>query len=174
MSGEPYLSSEDSALLRTVVTRFSGEMCLEIGAGNGGNLILASKRFGTVVGTDVVRPTMSDWKGVANFLLTEGASCIRPESFDLVEFNPPYLKAEGGEDRTVEGGVHLEVPKKFLQEALRVVRKEGRIVFLLNNEADIAEFGMLCAHRGFRLRRVESLRVFFEELIVYEAVPMGP
>ena len=171
MSGEPYLASADSALLRRVASRYSGERCLEIGAGNGGNLVAASERFGLVVGTDLVRPGMADWKERADFVLADGASCMRPESFDMVELNPPYIAAEVREDRAVEGGMGLEVPKSFLQEALRVVRKEGRIVFLLDSGTAPEEFERLCAQGGFALRRVESMRMFFEELTVYEAAP---
>jgi ubiquinone/menaquinone biosynthesis C-methylase UbiE len=69
----------------------------------------------------------------------------------------------------VEGGDGLEVPKKFLSEALRVVKPTGRIVMLLNDEAEVEVFRRACAGKGFGLRRVGSKRMFFEELSVYEA-----
>ena len=170
MNGRVYLASEDSALLRMALRPYSGRSCLEIGAGNGGNLVELSKRFGTAVGTDLVRPEMPDWKGAgANYILADGASCLRPTSFDLVAFNPPYLAEEVEADRAVEGGKHLEVPKKFLWEALRTVKEEGVVVFLLSDEADPGEFESLCSGYGFRLKRVASERVFFEDLSVFEA-----
>jgi len=170
MSGTVYLASEDSALLRRALQPYSGLSCLEIGSGNGGNLVGLAKRFGTVVGTDLVRPEMSDWKEVgANYILADGASCLRPDSFDLVAFNPPYLAEGDSPDRAVGGGSHLEVPKRFLREALRTVNDGGAIVFLLNDEADPGEFGRLCARSGFHLERVASKRVFFEELSVFTA-----
>jgi len=170
MSGTVYLASEDSALLRRALQPYSGLSCLEIGAGNGGNLVGLAKRFGTVVGTDLVRPEMSDWKEAgANYILADGASCLRPDSFDLVAFNPPYLEEGVDPDRTVGGGSHLEVPKRFLREALRTVNDGGVIVFILNDEADPGEFERLCARSGFHLERVASQRVFFEELSVFTA-----
>lgn len=174
MSGTPYLASEDSALFRKALAKYSGGSCLEIGAGNGGNLVDMSARFELVVGTDLIRPAMSDWREVgANFVLADGASCLKPSAFDLVAFNPPYIAADGGGDPAVEGGRRLDAPKKFLRDALREVRKAGAIVFLLNDEAEPAEFAELCARDGFRLERVASERLFFEELAVYAATPQA-
>jgi len=170
MSGEPYTSSEDSALLRSALRGLSGGSGLEIGAGNCGNLLELRKGFLLVVGTDVVRPMTSDWKGKGiEFLLADSGSCLRSEAFDLVAFNPPYLAVEVSSDRTVEGGESLEVPKAFLREALRTVKRTGKIVFVLNDEADMAEIEEICAERSFTLTRVATRRAFFEELSVYSA-----
>jgi release factor glutamine methyltransferase len=96
MIREPYLASEDSALLRSALGAYSGETCLEIGAGNGGNLLSLSERFDMVVGTDVVRPDMDDWKEKGpSYVLADGGSCLKDAAFDLVAFNPPYLKTAG-------------------------------------------------------------------------------
>jgi release factor glutamine methyltransferase len=170
MSGEPYLASEDSALLRNALGSYSGSICLEMGAGNGGTMLDLGRRFAIVVGTDIERPGMDDWKEEGGeYLLADGASCLRDGSFDLVAFNPPYLREDRIGDGAVEGGTGLEVPRKFLEEALRVVKSDGRVVMLLNDQADMREFGRVCAARGFELRRISSMRVFFEELSVYEA-----
>ena len=169
MSGSPYIASEDSALFRDALREHTGDRCLEIGAGNGGNLVELSKRFRLVVGTDLVRPSMTDWKeGGANFVLADSASCVRPQSLDLVAFNPPYIPTDV-EDRAVDGGRDLEVPKKFMREALRVVRSSGSVLFLLNDEAEVYEFEEICNVVGFHLERVKSKRLFFEELTVYSA-----
>ena len=175
MSGRPYLSSEDSRLLREALGPYSGERYLEIGAGNAGGLVKLSKRFSTVVGTDIVRPSMSDWREAgASVVLTDGASCLRDGSFDLVAFNPPYLPVVVGGDVAVEGGEELEVPKRFLSEALRVVAPGGRVVMLLNDSSPMGPFEEECAKRGFRLQVLAKRRVFFEELTVYEAMrPMA-
>jgi len=170
MSQTPYIASEDSTLLRRVVSDYSGRMCLEIGAGNAGTLIELSARFTKAVGTDIVRPAMMDWKKAGvEFVLADGASCLRSSTFDVVAFNPPYIAAQIGVDPAVEGGEELEVPLKFLREALRVVRPDGKVIMLLNDGAELPKFKEVCAGSGFRLRRVASRRVFFEELAVYVA-----
>ncbi len=167
MSGAPYIASEDSALLRKALRDYSGESALEIGAGNAGNLVSLSDRFPFVVGTDIHLPGMQDWRGrSANFVLADLASCVRDSSFDLVAFNPPYLRGKAG-DSTVDGGEGLEVPKMFMEESLRVVKGSGRVVFLLSQEAGIADFEAICETRGFRIRELASERHFFERLSVY-------
>jgi methylase of polypeptide subunit release factors len=169
MSSQPYLASEDSALLRGTLRGYHGDSCLEIGAGNGGNLVELTGRFRTVVGTDLVRPSMGDWKEKgANFVLADDSSCLRDSCVDLVAFNPPYLKEEGTGDWTVEGGEELEVPRRFLAGAVRVVKPSGKVVMLLNDDADVGEMEGELAGRGFRMRRLASMRLFFEELSVYE------
>ena len=169
MSG-PYLASEDSALLRGVLKTRSGGSALEIGAGNCGNLVELAKRFETAVGTDIVMPGMTDWRASgAELLMADGASCLRPGSFDLVAFNPPYLPAEAQGDPATEGGAALEVPMRFLRDALRAVKPTGRVVMLLNDQARIGEFEAECFRHGFRLSKVAARRLFYEELSVYEA-----
>ena len=174
MSGPPYLASEDSALLRRVLVRRSGGRFLEIGAGNGGNLVEASKRFSSAVGTDIVRPSMADWKGAdADFVLADGASCVRGGTFDVVAFNPPYLPEEV-EDPAVDGGRELEVPRRMLEDALRAVRRDGEVLFVLNDGADLARFESSCSGAGFALRAAESKELFFERLTVYSAKGLRP
>ena len=169
MSGSPYLASDDSVLLRRALTRRSGGRFLEIGAGNGGNLVEASKRFRSAVGTDIVRPSMTDWKVAgADFVLADGASCVRGETFDVVAFNPPYLPEEV-EDPAVDGGRELEVPRRMLEDALRAVRREGEVLFVLNDGADLAGFESSCSGAGFALRTADTEKLFFERLTVYSA-----
>jgi release factor glutamine methyltransferase len=163
-----YVSSEDSALLRSVIKRYSGEASLEIGAGNGGGLVELSKAFSLVVGSDLGRPAMADWAAGADYVLADAAGCFRDATFDLVAFNPPYIDADDLGDRTVEGGRGLEVPLKFLREALRTVRPGGKVVMLLDDRAELSEFEDVCADFGFGVTRVATRRMFFEELTVYE------
>ncbi len=169
MSGTPYTASEDSALLRRSLRGFKGGVCLEIGSGNSGNIMDLLERFDLVVGTDLVRPSMTDWRGTrANVVLTDAASSLRDCAFDLVAFNPPYLRG-GVDDGATDGGEGMEVPGRFLAEALRVVKPAGKIVFLVNTDSDADAMGRACAEKGFRLELVDSMRVFFEELRVYSA-----
>jgi release factor glutamine methyltransferase len=174
MSRSPYISSDDSALLRRALEGRAGGACLELGAGNGGTLTVLSRGYRVTVGTDLVTPSMLDWSEGADFVLADRASCFRDGSFDLVAFNPPYVAGEGTGDIAVDGGNGLAVPKSFLKEALRTVKDDGKVVFLLNQEAELPEFEEACRARGFRLRRLDSERAFFETLSIYEAEPREP
>lgn len=167
MKSETYISSEDSRILRDALKDYSGERSLEIGTGNGGSLLELRENFDVVVGTDLSRPGMDDWKSAGvNFILADRASCMRPSVFDLVAFNPPYLKGRI-DDETVDGGEDLEIPIGFLEHAMRVVKRTGTIVFLLNDDSDIGAIRAICGKSGFELERVVSRNVFFEELTVY-------
>lgn len=142
---------------------------MEIGAGNGGNMIELAKGFEVVVGTDVARPGTRDWRRAGvSYLLADGATCFAESSFDMVAFNPPYMPGAVA-DTAVDGGPKLEVPMWFLREALRVVRKSGRILMLLNDEARTSDFEEVSARSGFSLRRVGGRHLFYENLTVYEA-----
>jgi release factor glutamine methyltransferase len=173
MNGPPYLSSEDSALIRDVLSRYHGESALEIGAGNGGNLVALSEKFSRVVGTDLVRPTMEDWKENGDYVLADAGGCFRPATFDLVAFNPPYLPEEAELDVTVQGGEDLRVPKEFLRQAIALVKRSGTVVFLLNGEAMRKEFEEVCAESSFKMKKVGERKLFFEVLSVYEASASG-
>lgn len=169
MSSGPYVASEDSALLRSVLRGNSGRSCLEIGAGNAGNLVELSAGFDIAVGTDVVKPRMRDWRETgASYVLSDRASCFRSGSFDLVVFNPPYLPTDEVADVAVDGG-RGEIPLQFLKEALRAVKDSGRVLMLLNGETSLSAFEAECNRKGFALRKVAAKRLFYEELSVYEA-----
>jgi len=170
MKAEPYAAAEDSAFLTEVLSSYSGSTCLEIGTGNGGALPRLAERFSLVVGTDIIRPGPSGWsRAGANLLLTDLASPFRPGTFDLVAFNPPYLATEAVEDTATDGGRVMEVPLAFLREALRVVRREGVVLMLLNQDAPIDLFETRCLDSGFALRQVATKHLFYEELAIYEA-----
>jgi release factor glutamine methyltransferase len=170
MRSEPYVASEDSALLRSALQGRSGLRCLEVGAGNGGNLIELSKRFELTVGTDVVKPMMRDWsQREVQYILADRACCFRDRTFDLVAFNPPYLSTDEVVDVAVDGGKRGGVPLKFLTEALRVVKDTGKVLILVNDERPIGDLEGECRRRKFLLTKVASRHFFYENLSVYEA-----
>lgn len=171
MSRGAYIASEDSAALRGSLRPYSGEACLEIGAGNGGNLKDLCERFELVVGTDLVRPEVMDWRAAGvNYVIADAASCFRGESFDLVVFNPPYVPSEKIVDRAVDGGRDgVEVALHFMKGALDAVKGEGRILFLLSSNNPLGGISGECAARGFALREVTERRLFYESLHVLEA-----
>ncbi|MDV3243794.1 MAG: methyltransferase domain-containing protein [Nitrososphaerales archaeon] len=170
MSEGTYLSSEDSALLRSVLTRYAGEACLEIGAGNGGGLVELARGFGLVVGSDLLRPSTDSWKQAgADFVLADAASCFREGAFDMVTFNPPYVPSVGIEDVAVDGGAGgAEVLNHFLGEAMRAVRGDGRIVMLLSSDNPVESIAQECERRGFVMKSLSERRLFYETLAVCE------
>jgi len=166
MNNRVYLASEDSLLLRRVLARFSGEACLEIGSGNGGNLSELVKRFSFVVGTDIVPPEMP--LGGCELVLADRASCFRDSTFDLVAFNPPYLPSEEVSDAAVDGGRDgVDAAVAFLEEAVRVVKATGTIVILLSSHNPRQRIEFICREHGLSMTLEESERLFYENLAVY-------
>jgi release factor glutamine methyltransferase len=170
MRQTPYISSEDSTLLRKALSQYEGQVALEIGAGNAGGLEPLSRHFDYVIGTDLVRPDMHDWpRSGSDFVLADRASCFRENSFDLVAFNPPYIPSKFIEDIAVDAGINSEVPLGFFREALRVIRDNGRIVMVLEGERSEKRIREEGKKKGFVLRLVSAERNFFETLAIYES-----
>ncbi len=170
LAGPPrYLPAEDTYLLRDALGPFSGGSCLEIGFGSGAVLSSVCARFELAVGTDVL--PLGDAKLAAGpmveLLLADRATCFRDGVFDLVFFNPPYLRAWPVEDRAVDGGpTGVEAPVSFLEEALRVLREGGTIVALLSTEGDLEHFLSHCSYLGLEVETIAEQRLFYETLSV--------
>jgi len=169
MSSGAYRAAEDSALMREALAGYSGKVCLEIGAGNGGNLIELEERFEVVVGTDIILPDLDDWRAGADFVLSDAAGCFREGIFDLIFFNPPYLPSDQFQDPAVDGGKDgLEVPLRFLRQALVLLRKGGRVLVLVSGEKQRAEIVKELDRNGLVVRKVAEKRLFYETLSIYE------
>jgi release factor glutamine methyltransferase len=165
-----YLPSEDTATLARVLRSYSGDRCLEIGFGSGVILDSLLERFNMVVGTDLVSGADAvTAKGGSEVVRADRATCFQDGTFDVVAFNPPYLPSEGIEDPTVDGGKGgLEVPMAFLEDGLRVLKREGAIVMLLSDEADLDDFRGRCERRGLAVQEKGKTELFFENLYVFE------
>jgi len=164
-----YLPAEDTALLRSALRPFSGRSCLEIGFGSGAILSDVSRRFRLSVGTDILG--VEDAKLARapriDLVLADRAAAFRERVFDLVFFNPPYLPSPRVVDSAVDGGrAGVEVPLAFLEEGVRVLRENGRLVVLLSEEGDLDSFIARCEGMGLSVEEIERRGVFFETLVV--------
>jgi len=170
MNVSTYLSSDDSALLRSVLRKHGGGACLEVGAGNAGALVELSQHFGLAAGTDLHRPSDDSWRASeADYVLADAASCFREGSFDLVAFNPPYVPSEGLADDAVDGGTEgIAVTIRFLLEAFRVLKNDGRVVMLLSSDNPVAPINETCERHGLAMKLVRTKRLFYETLSAYE------
>jgi release factor glutamine methyltransferase len=149
---------------------FGGESCLEMGFGSGAVITSASERFRLAVGTEVIG--LQDAKLAkgprVELVLADRAMCFRDGVFDLVFFNPPYLPSAQTEDPVVDGGpTGVEVPMHFLEEALRVTRKDGTIVALLSSEGDLKSFLSHCDDLGLEVESIMEKKLFYETLSVF-------
>jgi release factor glutamine methyltransferase len=170
MNQDIYPYSEDSALLAEAISESDGgESFLEIGIGGGGNLVLAMGKFTFVVGTDIFSPAKFPSVPLdAEIVCTDRATCFREAVFDLVAFNPPYLPSESIEDIAVDGGPSgADVPLKFLESALEVLKIGGKILVLLSSLGAIETFAKYCEKHSLITKKVAEKKLFFETLVVY-------
>src|SRR5271165_6374910 len=139
MSNRPYVYAEDSKLLGEVISDlYESDSFLELGAGNGGNLLKAKEKFRLVVGTEINKEVRKDFPSSVELIIADTASCFRAASFDVVAFNPPYVPSDEIVDKTTDGGRNgMEIPKKFLSSALEVLKKDGRILIVVSSEGSI-------------------------------------
>jgi release factor glutamine methyltransferase len=165
-----YLPAEDTRELSKALESFSGGACLEIGFGSGAVLKGVSKRFGLVVGTDVIG--LEDSKRARSpgidLVLADAATCFRDEVFDLVFFNPPYLPSEGIVDAAVDGGRGgIEVATSFFEGALGAVKKDGVVVALMSDAGDLRSFVDRCEEAGAEVEEIARKKLFYESLIIF-------
>ncbi len=164
-----YLPAEDTYLLRDAIRSSSGNACLEIGFGSGALISSVSKNFELAVGTDITKleeASLALAPGV-DLVLSDRGSCFRDGCFDLVFFNPPYLPSARIEDVAVDGGpTGIEVPTSFLEDGLRVLRRDGVMMALLSDRGDLPSFIERCAELGLAVEEVARKRLFYESLVV--------
>jgi methylase of polypeptide subunit release factors len=166
-----YLSGEDSLLLRKALKKYRGKKCVEIGIGYGSNLLDLSNYFEEIVGTDIIRTDGFKIGKDQRFdlFLCDRTTCFRDHVFEFVIANPPYLPSSRIEDESVDGGRDgFEVPRLFLEEALRVLTPNGTILVILSSETSFILFKQFCEENQLLMKQVESKTLFFETLTAYE------
>ena len=177
-----YSPEEDTFLLSRIIQKYSVNNALEIGTGSG---LLAlelevNNRF--VVGVDLdfnalneLRISIAKQKTGSriNIICCDSASPFRGDVFDLVVFNPPYLPSEKVNDATIDGGPSgVEISKTWFKDASRILRKDGRIVFLSSSISDVNGLFDYSRKLGFKVNVLKRKQLFFEELLAIEARPI--
>ncbi len=171
MADITYLSREDSELLRKALASVSGKDFLEIGIGYGSNLRSVLGNFDLVVGTDIKRTEAfaTACSSKAELLVADRATCFRPSVFDVVAMNPPYLSSGKIEDQTTDAGEGgFEIPRLFLDEALRVAKPGGRVFVLLSSETNLRLLEEYCRQGSVKCSTLLEKHLFFESLFIFE------
>jgi len=177
-----YSPEEDTFLLLRVIKKYSVDKVLEIGTGSGLLSLELEKQNRFVVGIDIDFNTLNELRtyitkkqtdSQINIICCDSASPFRNNVFDLVVFNPPYLLSEEPHDTTVDGGpTGIEISKVWFKDASRILRKNGRIVFLSSSISDVKGLFDYSRELGFEVNILESKQLFFEELLAIEAKPI--
>jgi release factor glutamine methyltransferase len=173
-----YCPSDDTFLLIDALEVVPGDRVLEVGCGSGLVSLHLAKAGAIVTAVDVNQEAAFGAKAAAslNGLRLE---VIRSDlfqnvegSFDLIVFNPPYLRGEGTDvsDLAWAGGrTGTETLGRFLEQAPSHLKREGRIVVIVSSDMERTPLKEMLD--PFRVKELRAQHLFFEELRVLELRP---
>lgn len=170
---KPYLPAEDTIFFANHIQNEKGKLALDIGTGSGYLAQVLSLNFELVVATDIsYNAAKNAHSAIKNCICCNGADALCTE-FDLVICNMPYLPSDKISDYAVDGlRDGLEIPLMIIKSAKTVIKKGSKIIFLTSSLANYQELLRQTELLGFQVRIVATKKLFFEELILVEAINM--
>lgn len=171
IKSEQYVPAEDTFFLADYLKKETGKNALDIGTGSGHLAKILLEKFSNVVATDIDFKSLKQQNPkFPNLVCCNLLEPIRCE-FDLVVCNMPYLPSEKISDQTVDGGKDgLEIPIKIIASAKKCIKKDGKFLFLTSSLANYQELIKKTKLMGFNVRIIAKKKLFFEELILVEAL----
>lgn len=173
-----YCPSDDTFLLIDALDIVPGDRAVEIGCGSGLVSLHLAKAGAVVTAVDVNYEAAICAKEAAglNGLRLE---VIRSDlfqnvrgCFDLIVFNPPYLRGEGKDvsDLAWAGGrTGTETLGRFLEQAPEHLNLSGRIVVIVSSDMEKVPLKEMLD--PFLIKELRAQHLFFEELRVLELRP---
>jgi release factor glutamine methyltransferase len=173
-----YCPSDDTYLLIKALDVTPGDKALEIGCGSGLVSLHMAKAGALVTAVDV------NFEAVIGAKAAAGLNGLRLEAirsdlfqnvqgrFDVIVFNPPYLRGEGDEvsDLAWAGGkTGTETLGRFLQQAPEHLDKTGRIVVIVSSDMEQGSLKKIL--EPFQIIELAAQHLFFEELRVLQLRP---
>jgi release factor glutamine methyltransferase len=165
-----YVPSDDTFLLADCIKQYHGNWALEIGVGSGVLLNLLEKNFANVAGSDIDLRALEHCRGRSGAMLAccDAASAFAGR-FDLIVSNPPYLPDDAVRDATVHGGpAGIEATIHFIESALPLLARGGRMLFVISSLADSSALDRLLKEKKMGKKVVKEKRLFYETLSVVE------
>lgn len=170
-SVETYTPTDDTFFLAEHIANEKGQSALEIGTGSGYLAKILEKNFALVVATDIDFGSLKSQENkTQNSICCDGADALGAK-FDLVVCNLPYLPSEQIIDKAVDGGPEgLPVPIRIIESANTCLRPEGKILYLTSSLANYQRLMEKTKSLGFSVKVLAKKKLFFEELLIIEAV----
>ena len=174
MADDEYPPSEDTFFMADHLEDETGGMALDVGSGSGYLTRLLCRNFLLVVGTDINFGVLSrQTYRTENLVCCHGSDALRAR-FDLIVCNLPYLATDEILDAATDGGREgFEIPKKILDSVHRNISKNGKFVFVTSSLSNHKRLTNYAQSLGLKTRIVARKKLFFEELILVEAVPQA-
>ena len=165
------MPAEDTIFFANYLQNEKGKYALDIGTGSGylANVLLPN--FEVVVATDInFEATKNAHDLIENCICCHSASPLIMK-FDLVICNLPYLPSEEIIDSSVDGLDNgVVVPLQIIKSAKNVITKGGKMLFLTSSLANYKKLLEETESLGFFVNIVVTKKMFFEELILVQAV----
>jgi release factor glutamine methyltransferase len=172
---EVYGPSDDTWLLINALEVIRDERVLEMGCGTGVVSLHMAKMGAKVTCVDINPRAVecTKWNASRNDLLVNAMESdlfqMVPGTFDLMVFNPPYLRgtSEHMQDLSWAGGpTGTETLHRFLEQTEGHLADGGRLVVVVSSLMHQGALDKVL--KGFQVRELASMRLFFEELKVLE------
>ena len=182
-----YEPAEDTFLLAENLDVKKGEHVLDMGTGCGIIGVLAAKKGGRVVATDINPYALkcaeknAKLNGIhrkIEFRLGNLFEPIKPdEKFSLIAFNAPYLPSEPTEEQTLiekawSGGQNgREVIDAFISKVSSFLAENGRVLLVQSSLSNIDETLQKFAQMRLEAEVIAKREVgFFESIVLIRAV----
>jgi release factor glutamine methyltransferase len=180
-----YNPAEDSFMSAENLLLERRDSVLDMGTGCGLLAILAARKARKVVATDVnpaaVRCVLhnASLNDVADKIDVRQGSLFEPikadEEFDVILFNAPYLPSEAWEEhdmasRAWAGGESgRQVIDRFIDEALRHLKANGRILLVQSTLSDVEKSLQRFTEQRLDAVVIAERKVAFETIVVIKA-----
>jgi release factor glutamine methyltransferase len=179
-----YPPAEDSELLAQAIKISKGSVVLDMGCGTGIQGLTAILQGASFVCFADKNPVaienakknfeLAERYGLcanakAEFVATDLFSKLN-KKFDFISFNPPYVPAKKKRFLDLDGGKKgREILDCFLDNVSDFLNPGGKVFFLQSSLNGIAETEDKLRQQSFQFEIVARQKLFFEELVVFEA-----
>ncbi|MFA4907709.1 MAG: HemK2/MTQ2 family protein methyltransferase [archaeon] len=173
-----YFPREDTELLLSRINfqALAGKKFLDMGTGSGIIGIRASNAGAKVTAVDINPEALNEAgknarreKAKIGFALSDLFSRLKGK-FDFIAFNPPYVPSDKIKWLDTDGGKRgREVLDRFLAEFPTHLNPKGKCFFLQTSLNGKIKTERLLRKAGMKFGIVGKKKLFFEELLVYEA-----
>ena len=170
-NNEEYPPSEDTFFIASNIENERGISALDVGSGSGYLTNLLSNQFSFVIGTDInFRVLTNQTYKTKNIICCSGSDALKIK-FDFIVCNLPYLATDEILDIATDGGAEgFEIPKKIFDSAHQNLKENGKFIFVTSSLSNHQKLIDYAQKLGWKTRILTKKKLFFEELILVEAV----
>lgn len=165
-----YEPAEDSFLLQKYVKKYAKDKVLDMGTGSGIQALASLEKTKDVLAVDINPSAVGQLKKKGIKAKVSDLFSNVKGKFDLIIFNPPYLPEDKREPRdssisTTGGKKGYETIEKFLKQAKKFLKKDGKILLVFSSLTGNIE--KLFSKYSYGFKKLEEKKLFFEKIYVY-------